>query len=305
MSVQDFQIHSHEDDHTIYLSQLYTLYSRDISWHTQLCDIGYIGYPDPKYEINGSVYKPDLLAFNEDGDIQHIEVLDLNGLDSTSPENDIESRIQDVERFHEISDTSVEEYLEPREHEDFSPVTHEAVVLLPGGKFNQYDDMILEVVDENDLILWVIRPNGTSTITKEHGQHSNITLDNRMSSSIDAYPKGDDLLQFTRETENYLIKYEFTQRLLSYCSRNRQREFIFSEIDLIMTEKRPPMLWQLTEEERADIWRECLYAMLHRFNLIEQVGGSAYQWKKQKILKETRYQNRMIEDVVEQLDPSE
>ncbi|WP_178915171.1 hypothetical protein [Natronomonas gomsonensis] len=300
MAVSDYQVHSWKDDYTIYLSQLYTLYSPNISLRNQLCDRGYVGYPDPKYEGRDGTFMPDILSFSDQGDVQHIEIVcqELNKSDSP---DEVRERIGEIAKYDEISDEMVTDYLNKRNHPDFSPVSHELVAVIPDELIQEHQAAVIDAAAARDIIVWALKPNGAVSISKEQGEHNNMTLEKAVGSGLQTSPHGNDLLQFTRKTDSNLIKFEFTQRLLSYCAKERKREFTFDEVDEVMIDQRPPMLWQLTEEEREGHWRDCLYAMLERFNVIEQTESSTYRWRKKKLLKEPRHQNRVIDSVAEKL----
>lgn len=295
-------------DFTTYWSQLYTLYSREIYWHDQLCDLGYFGYPDPKYENGDEEFNPDLTAFHQDGDSQHIAIQcfeslkDQDGNYLAGQEDTVKSEIESLSDFHQIPSNEVSDWLELREHE-FEPQLQEVIVVLPASFYEIYSSEIQTIASKNDLIIWSIKPNGTSVIQKEYGTHSNHRLENAISDGLKTYPSANDLLQFSRKTDTDFLKFEFIHKLVNHCARENKREFTFEEVDEIMTDSQPPLLGHLQRDIREEeFWKDFLYSMLSRFKMIEQSEiENTYRWEKVKFLNEPRYQKRIIEEVRSEL----
>ncbi|ELY95155.1 hypothetical protein C483_02286 [Natrialba hulunbeirensis JCM 10989] len=309
MAVSPYQQLSWNDPHTVYLSQIYALYSRQISWGTQLCDYGYSGYPDPKLENGSETYEPDLLAFNSTGDVQHITVEDFSNL-HTQFENDsqkkieIEDRLSDALKYANITDQMVTNYVELHGH-DFTPSHHEIVITLSQDLYQKFEATISDMISENDLILWLINSNGTSRIWKELGTHSNMDLEDTICNKLEVYPNSSDLLHFTRNTDEALLKFEFCNRLIKHCSRERVAKVDFADIDRIMTQINPPMLGHLPRKERIKHWQKYMSSMLRRFNLMEKSKDqNQYKWKKESLIKEPRYCNRILRDIQDNLEIS-
>lgn len=302
MAVSSYQALSWDDRHTVYLSHLYTLYCEQIYWDRQLCDIGYHGYPDPIYESDDKEITPDFLAFGDNGDVQHIELLACNGLNSKpDPEVALKSQLNQVSEFDDISPDMVSSYLSLH-GDQYEPETQEVVVLLPSEVYDSHQNMIQEEVDKQGHILWLIQTNGSAEIWKEAGTHANLDLDSELEDPYESYPDGTDLLQFTRGTNKDQLRFAFTHRLIKHCSRETKRKFEFEEVDEIMTQ-RPPMLGHLTKEERENkYWPGFLFSLINRFELLETTGQNEYQWTKKQFVKEPRYRQRILKELAHQLD---
>lgn len=312
MAISIQQAPTWHQDFTIYWSQLYTLYSREIFWKDQLCDIGYFGYPDPQYEINGNEFTPDLTAFHQDGDSHHVsiecfeEIKDKDGEYTAGHNETVVSTIQSLSKYHNITSKEVSNWLSLRDHE-FEPSHQEIVVLIPASFYSIYNSTIDRVASEEDLIIWTIKPNGSSLIQKEHGKHSNRRLEDRISDGLKTYPSANDLLQFSRKTDTDHLKFQFVHKLVNHCSRENKLEFSFEEIDEIMTDSQPPILGHLPRDTREkDFWRKFLFSMLERFEIIEKGDReNTYRWKRKKFLNEPRYQSKILEDVRSELEIGE
>jgi hypothetical protein len=254
------------------------------------------------YESDGGEITPDFLAFGNNGDAQHIEVLACNGLDSkANPESELESEFEKVSKFRDISPDMGSNYLSLH-GDQYQPETQEIVVLLPFDVYESHESTIRNVIEDKDYILWLIQTNGSAEIWKEAGTHTNLDLDSELEEPYESYPDGTDLLQFTRETNKDQLRFVFTHRLIKHCSRETKRRFKFEEVDEIMIQ-RPPMLGHLTREEREDkYWPDFLYSLINRFELLETVGQNEYQWTKKQFVKEPRYRQRILKELAQQLD---
>lgn len=298
MSVANYQYLSWEDNHTIHLNNLYTLYCREIMWEDQLCNIGYQGFPDPLIRDSNRDYTPDLLAINESElDTQYVDIC------GTDPDCDLSMLLDQIEavgEYHQISGDSTSSYLDLYDL-DLVPSVHEPVAVVPHSTYNTYQSEVESSADEHNVTVWSVKTNGTAEFSLECGSHSNIQLQEQISDTVESYPQGNDLLQFTRSTDRNLLKFEFTQRLVNYSFREKMDTFEFQEVDKIMADMRPPMLGHLTKDEREDHWRDFLYSLLTRFNLIEQSGQNKYTWKKEKFLREPRYCRQILDGVRQDL----
>jgi hypothetical protein len=281
--------------------------SGEITWEWQLCDIGYKGYPDPRYRDGGDIYTPDFLAIGQDQDIQHIDVKGFEHLeehfnnDKEKVSNKINDTISELTKYRNINDEMVRRYLEKRGR-DITPRYHEIVVLLPYKVYESYKSVVESSVRSNDLILWIVQTNGESEIWKAVGQHKNEELNNELNSGLRAYPSSNDLIQFTRQTETAIKKYNFIKRLVKYCSRNRTRSFHFDDVDSIMTGNRPRLLYHLPREEREEIWSNYLYSMIHHLELLEHGSGeNEYRWKKKRFVGASRDQHQIYSKAKSQL----
>jgi len=303
---------SWQNDFTIYWSQLYTLYAREIFWHDQLCDNGYTGFPDPQYGIDELAREPDLTAFHEEGDTQHIGIRCFEQLKTTEGDfkgdslDYVREAIEQVSKFNSIPKSEVSDWLDVRGI-DFEPTNQESVALIPKELYELYEEDIEEISSSENVLIWTIEPNGSSTIKKRRGSHSNRRLESAISSGMETYPNADDLLRFSRRTNTDYLKFAFVHKLVNHCARENKLEFSFEDIDEIMTESQPPILGHLPRETREnDFWRDFLYSMLTRFDLIDQSDQeNMYVWNKRKFLTEPRYQSRILEKVRNQLDIGE
>lgn len=304
MAVSSFQDLTWRDDHTVFLSHLYSLYHSGVfSRSEQLCDMGYRGFPDPKYETSNGTITTDFLAYNTQGDAQHISIIDGEGLSAyNEPTHRLVEQIQQAEKMNEISSEMVSDYLTLRD-EDFIPKFQEHVLLLPNDLYTTHKGVLEEEIGDRDFILWLIETNGSAKIWKEHGKHTNLDLDSELDRVCNTYRSGTNLLQFTRGTSRNRLQFEFTQRLIKYCARHVQQSFSFEEVDNIMVSSQPPMLEHLTKREREeDYWREFIYTLIRRFSLLKAVGGSKYKWKKQQFLREPRYRQQILNKLATKLD---
>ena len=302
MATSSHQELAWEDDHTHYLSQLYTLYCHEISWRNQLCEFGYHGYPDPRFENNGNVYMPDFLAVGNDGDVQHFSVLSFSDLDR-SDDQVVTDEITSATEYEDISDNMVQEYLTPFDISVNIRSHHEIVILMSENTYDEYSSVVKSTIESNNLILWLISSNGSEKIWKEIGDHSNLDLDSQIQKHVETYPAGGDLLQFSRNTDRSVLQYEFVQRLVKHCSRERQRTFKFSEIDDVMTSVRPPILGHLPSAEREEYWKDFLYNLLNNLELVVQTESpNEYKWKRKKFQSEPRYRRKILEKVKEELN---
>lgn len=308
MAVSIQQASTWHQDFTVYWSQLYTLYSREIFWQDQLCDVGYFGYPDPQYEVNDEEFTPDLTAFHQDGDSHHIaircfeELKDQDGEYAAGHEEAVVSEIRSLSEYHNIPSEEVSDWLTLRDH-DFEPSHQEVITLLPSSLYSVYSSEIDAAAEDEDLIIWSIKPNGSSLIQKEYGEHSNRRLETRISNGLKTYPSANDLLQFSRKTDTNYLKFQFVHKLINHCARENQLEFAFNEVDQIMTDSQPPILGHLPRDTREkDFWQKFLFSMLRRFKIIEKgTRENTYRWKKKKFLNEPRYQSKILEEVRSEL----
>ncbi|MFD1641803.1 hypothetical protein [Halohasta litorea] len=304
MSLSSYYDLSWNDSHTQCLSRLYSLYFDEIFWEDQLLDIGYNGHPDPTYDLDAGVSQPDFIAYNTDGDVQHISIIDI---DATPPENEkelIESELSQLEKYEEISEEMINKFLSLR-NKSLSVNHQETVALVTDKTYNNHRDKFKSVVQELGIILWSIKEQDTPLIKKVSGEHASIELNRMLNSGVNVFPDGDDLLYFSRNTDSSLIEFEFIQRLLTYCSRETKREFTFDEVDEIMIRTRPPMLRHIPQNERIEYWKEYVYRLLNDHQLLEQTGSDRYQWKKKRFTSEPRDRKRILSKIKDKLRPGE
>ncbi|WP_415382956.1 hypothetical protein [Halosimplex sp. TS25] len=308
MAVSNYDGNSWHQEFTIYWSQLYALYAHEIIWQDQLCDHGYRGYPDPQYETDDGELNPDLTGFHEEGDAHHIaircfeDIKDGGNKYVEGHEDSVTDEIESLSKYHDIASEEVSDWLSFRDH-DFEPNNQEVVALIPRALYAKYSSVIDSAASENDIIVWTIRPNGSSIIEKQCGNHSNRRLERAVSDELKTYPNATDLLQFSRRTDTEFLKFVFVRKLVNHCSRENKLEFTFDEVDTIMTESQPPVLGHLRRETREEeFWRDFLYSMLRRFKIIEKGNDeSTYRWKRKNFINEPRYQSRILENVREDL----
>jgi hypothetical protein len=297
---------SWNDLHRVYLNHLYALYHEGISWDRQLCDIGYQGYPDPYYE-GSEVYTPDFLAFGLDSsDVQHIDVKGFEYIedhfegDKDDIKSKIASSISELTKYQSITDGMVESYLDDRGI-SFSPNTHEVVALLPYRIYDDYKETVERSIQENNLILWVIKSNSSSSIWKASGTHANSRLNDELSNRLSPYP-ATDLVQYTRQTKTAIKMYKFIEKLVKYCARERTRSFYFDEIDEVMISTRPPLLGHLPKKEREDVWGDYVYNLLHQLNFIKHgEGENEYVWKRKRFTTEPRDRKQILSNTKDKL----
>lgn len=302
MAISTYQELSWDNSQSFYLSQVWSLYCRQIDWDWQLCNLGYYGYADPRFE-NGDP-SPDILAFHPQGDVQHIHIECFQDYDSPSDENTDKSQISEVitniSESKSVSDQTVTTYLSKRDDHDFTPTTQEVVCVLSSEIYEEYSADINREVKEKDIILWLIEPNGKTAIWKETGSHSNLTLDDEISNRLKAYPSSNDLLKYTRSTDRDRLKYEFIQRLSRHCGRMNQLSFAFEEADEIMVSTHPPILGHLPEEVRKEeYWADFLWTMLNRLDLLKQSEEEPdrYRWTEKRFIREPRHRHKILSRV--------
>lgn len=306
MAISTYQELSWENSKSFYLSQIWSLYCREINWDYQLCDLGYYGYADPVFSDTN--HEPDILSFHPKGDVQHLNIETFEdytfGEDEKVDREKIENRITSVAESKLVSDETVSNYLDSRKH-DFEPTIQEVVCVLPADVYEEHPDFIEGEISDQNIILWLVEANGTTSIWKEVGSHSNLTLDDEISSRYKAYPSSNDILRYSRSTDDDRLKYEFIQRLVRHCGRMNITEFSFEEVDNIMVETNPPILGHIPENDRKDnYWANYIYSMLHRFDLLElsEKGENIYIWKQEKFVNEPRYRHRILRELKESLD---
>lgn len=303
MSLSRYSDLSWDDQHTECLSKLYSLYCDGIFWSDQLLDIGYRGYPDPNYDLDGTVSPPDFIAYNKDGDVQHVSIIDdLSPTDDM--ENLIETRLSEIEGYRAITEDMINKFLSLR-NKSVSVSHQEIVALVPNQSYEEYEQKFNTLSDKLEVILWVIKEDGNPVIEKTVGEHANIELNRQLESGVDVYPNSDDLLYFSRNTDSSLLEFEFIQRLLTYCARETKRTFEFDEIDDIMVDTRPPMLGHIPSEERIEKWKNFIYRLLNIHELLDQKGSDRYQWKQKRFISEPRDRKRILSNLKEELSPGE
>ncbi|MUV87830.1 hypothetical protein GJ631_15035 [Natronomonas sp. CBA1123] len=282
------------DDHTLILSQLYTLYDTAIKWNYQLCDEGYSGFPDPIYYDDNEKYTPDLLAYGEMGDAQHFGVCGVN-------EQSVVEELEEIQPYHNIDEDSISEFLELYDR-DFTPNIQETVAIIPKTKFIANEEDLLRIANEREIIIWSINFDSSKEISKECGTHSNATLEGIISDGLRPYPDGRDTLRYTRDTNPSILKFEFIDRLVRSCSREKIHEFSFNDVDGFMIDIDPPLLAHLPRKEReGEHWEEYLHTMIFRFDLIEPIGDDEYRWEEKRFVDESRYRSRILERIKDEL----
>jgi len=307
MAISTYQELSWGNSQTFYLSQIWSLYCRELHWDWQLCDLGYYGYADPRFDSD--VPSPDILAFHEQGDVQQIHIETFPGYEFGANNRTDKSRLKDAiseaAKSNAVSSDVVSTYLKKRSHK-FSPSTQEAVCVLPYEVYEQYESFIDREINDNNTILWLVKTNGKTQIWKETGSHSNLDLDNEISSRLKAYPSSNDLLQYARSTDDDRLKFEFIQRLARRCGRRNKLSFTFEEADEIMVETHPPILGHLREEVRKEeYWGNYLYYMLNRPSkpLIElgEDEENSYKWTQVRFIQEPRHRHKILSQVRQEL----
>jgi len=311
MATSTYQRISWDNDYNLYWSQLYSLYSRAIYWDDQLCNYGYRGYPDPGFETDDGKVVTDLIAFSTAGDTQHFlvecfeSIQDSENNYKSGKENVVRSTLEEANRLHDLPEDAISRTINRRGDHDFEPQHCEVVVLVPNSFYECYSELLKESVEDFNLIIWTVTPNGSSIIKKIEGEHSSNELNRVISDGLEAYPDSDNLLQYNRKTDASHLKFAFIKRLVSYCSRERQRRFTFKEVDDIMVEHDPPILGHLTAKTRKEeFWRQFLHSMLNRLSLIEQsdTDRNTYKWKRKKFVTEPRYRRKILSGVKEELE---
>jgi len=291
----------------MYLSKVYSLFSRKVDWGFRLCDLGYYGYADPL--LNNDLPNPDLLSFHPtDGDCQHIYIEGCQAIggssDSSNDKLYIEERLDEYSDGHSVDRSDVAAYLARKNH-DFTPSVQEVVVVLPYHIYDKYTEHISREINEKNIILWVVKQNGNVQIWKEAGSHSSLDLDDKISTELKAYPSSNDLLQYSRSTSRTRLKFEFISRLVRNAGRTRQLTFEFADVDQIMVDNYPPILSHLPKETREEqYWGDFLYGMLNNFDLIEQtesLDSHEYQWTEKNFINEPRYRHRILKRVRDEL----
>jgi len=309
MAVSSQLSHPERDNHRVYLNQLYSLYYQGISWGDQLCDIGYTGYPDPIFEDGDTSYTPDFLSVGPNGDVQHIDVKGFEhieqhfGGDEPKIKSKMKDIVSDLTRYRDIDDRMVLDYLN-KQNRSMNITTHEIVALIPYQIYDDYKRCIESVVHDNNLILWLIKPNESCSVWKAIGKHSSDDLDRHVNGPMEVYPDGTDLIRFTRDTRTALKKFEFVKKLLNYCCRENKREFRFDAIDEVMVGTRPAMLEHLPKPERTEEWRRYMHTLLNRLDLVKHSDSveNSYIWKKKRFIRDSRDRGQILKNVRSELE---
>lgn len=308
--VKDFDF---DDPHGNSLRKLWTLYRIDTSGIGNLSQLGYKGYPDPLFkDENGGPFTPDFLAIGEDGDAQIIDVKGFENIEEyldgrSEVEAKIESVIEDLKKYENISPAMVSDYLS-MQNVSYRPDHHELIVLLPHTVYTNYESTVIDVAEAADLRVWVLEENTSEHLWLAYGEHSNQTLTDHIERGagrgLQVYQGGKDLLPFVRDTDKDIVRFYFVANITAYCGHERKLEFRFDEIDdILVNELRPKMFRHLPKSERADIWKDCINQMRSRFELISRTTAidDTYEWDRTRFLKQSRDRNRIVESVGEEL----
>jgi hypothetical protein len=304
-----------ESKHDLILNKLYTLYNEGVEPEfAHLLQLGYKGYPDPKFEDGDEEWTPDFLAVSDNADAQ---IIDVKAFEEVKREYDseedikdkIRKSISDLTRYRNITGSLIERYLENYGDVQFFPKNIEVVALVPENIYESYQDVIDSAVENSNLTLWIFEENDEERIKLELGGHSVEELNKKLDGSsnpggVEVYPEGADLIRFTRQTDERKIKYHFASRMLSYCVRESKIGFSFEEVDLAMVDYfRTPMLGHLPKEERTQVWKDCMKTLLSRLDLVSkrQDHTDSYEWEKPGAIKQPRYRNNILDDVKSQL----
>jgi hypothetical protein len=302
-----------DDPHTHALNKLYTLYQVSMSGLGNLSDIGYRGYPDPRFlESEDDIFTPDFLAIGSDGDAQIIDVKGFNNieeyLDSRSEvEDKIESVIRELERYDEISSGTVTDYLSGH-GVSYEPEHHEQVVLIPNDIYQKYETNVIDAAESVGITVWVLQRNSIEHLWLASGDHRNEKLNEFLELSsgkgIRVYQGGKDLIRFSRDTNRDIVRFYFVANIMAHCAHEGKLKFTFEEIDDILVHKqRPPMYGHLTPPEREEIWIDCIRAMRDRFNLISRLPEirDTYEWERSRFLRQPRDRYKILQDVGKEL----
>lgn len=302
-----------DDPHTYTLSKLTALYRVDMSGTGNLSDIGYRGYPDPKFENNSiGTYTPDFLAVGQDGDAQIIDVKGFENIEDhfenrTEVEEKIESTVEELERYEEIAPEMVSEYLDLQDV-DFEPDFHELVVLLPHDVYSEYGTAVENGAESAGLNVWVLEDNGAEYLWLAYGEHNNTELNEGIQRGsgrgVQVPYSGKDLIPFARDTDRDIVRFRFVANLMAYCAHEGKLKFTFSEIDeILVNEQQPRMFAHLPQSEREDIWIDCIHAMIDRFEIISQIPAveETYEWEKTRFLSQPRDRFKILQDVGQDL----
>ena len=302
-----------DDAHAYTLSKLTALYRVDMSGIGNLSDIGYQGFPDPIF-VDDSIgtYTPDFLAVGKSGDAQIIDVKGFENIEDhldtrTEVEDKIESTVEELERYDDITTAMVVEYLDLHDI-DFEPDFHELVVLLPHEVYSEYSTAVMNGAESADLNVWVLEDNGAEYLWLANGEHDNPELNDGIERGsgrgLQVPYSGRDLIPFARDTDRDIVRFRFVANLMAYCAHEGKQKFTFNEIDdILVNEQQPRMFTHLARKEREDIWIDCIHAMLDRFGIISQLPAveETYEWEKTRFLSQPKDRFKILQDVGEDL----
>lgn len=297
------------DPHTYILNKLYTLYRPEMSITGNLADLGYEGFPDPKFEkSDGNPLTPDFLSIGARGDAQIIDVKGFENIEEYTEsqeeaKNKISTTIESLQKYQEVTNEMVADYLD-RWDITAKPDYHELVVLVPSKLYEDYTNTINTVSSSEGICVWVLDANSTEHIWLAQGPHRNHELHQELQlndgTGITVYQGGKDLIQFTRDTDRDIVKFYFVANMTTYCAHEGKQTFAFDEIDQILTkEQKPPMFGHLPPGERENIWIDCMNSMLDRFGLVSRrdTVRDEYKWEKTRFLDQPRDRFKILEDV--------
>jgi hypothetical protein len=302
-----------DDPHNYSLNKLYTLYRPEMSVTGNLADLGYEGFPDPRFKPeDGNPSNPDFLAIGSDGDAQIIDIKGFNNIEKYLDEREeieekIESKIEELEKYRDITPEMVSDYLSMWGR-TIEPDHHELVVLIPSDVFQEYDETIENVSNESGIRVWVLDENSVEHLWVASGTHYNSDLHTELkkngSHGIEVYQGGKDLIRFTRDTDKDIVRFFFVANITAYCAYEGKKTFYFDEIDDVLTEEqKPPMFGHLPPDERENIWIDCMNSMLDRFELVTRrdTVRDSYEWERKRFLSQPRDRFKILEEVGQDL----
>lgn len=301
------------DAHAYTLSKLTALYRVDMSGTGNLSDIGYQGFPDPIFEDDSiGTYTPDFLAVGKDGDAQIIDVKGFENIERhletrNRVEEKIESTVEDLGRYEDITTAMVADYLDLHDI-DFEPAYHELVVLLPQDIYSEYSTAVVNGAESAGLTVWVLEDSGAEYLWLANGEHDNQELNKGIERGsgrgLQVPSSGKDLIPFARDTDRDIVRFRFVANLMAYCAHEGKQKFTFKEIDdILVNEQKPRMFAHLPREEREGIWIDGIHAMIDRFGIISQLPAveETYEWEKTRFLSQPRDRFKILQDIGEDL----
>lgn len=115
-------------------------------------------------------------------------------------------------------------------------------------------------------------------------------------------PHFEILIRYFRNSNLKDIKWCFSTNLMNSCLQDQKIDFSFDEIDVIMTNLRPPLLGHLSKRKREDFWRRCLRFLVDVAKVIKPSsrGPNYYAWR-EGILRSPYYRERTLEKIKEKL----
>lgn len=238
-----------------------------INWMCSAFETKYSGYlamlhryddyrPEPSIRtVDGKPVTPDIIAVN--GEKQIVLVIECKGgLDRQLTERfhgefDPEKTRRQISEYSQIPHESLIEYFP-----DLRPSEMDIVIAI-------YPDFLINLekikteIDRKKRALWEF-DDGKKKIYKTLGEHTDLQLDESLSNGVPAVslPHPPPIIWLSRHSSKDHVAAEGLIKLLLHAVHRSDFDFTVERVDQVLKEEtQPPLLWQLTKEERHERWR--------------------------------------------------